>query len=49
MTWSEGFTPEPWDRARALALGDREFAGLMAHGPLNTGTDAFMLPTTART
>lgn len=45
----EGFTPEPWDRARALALGDREFAGLMARGPLNTGTDAFMLPTTART
>jgi GNAT superfamily N-acetyltransferase len=45
----EDFTPEAWDRARALALGDRAFAGLMARGPLNTGTDAFMLPPMTRT
>jgi hypothetical protein len=29
----EGFVAEPWDRARAEALGDDRFAGLMAQGP----------------
>lgn len=44
-----GFRAEAWDRARAQALGDASFAGLMARGPLTTGAEAVMLPVTART
>ena len=47
--FAESFTPEPWDRARAQALGDGAFAGLMARGPLTTGSAAFMLPALSRT
>ena len=46
---AEGFTPEPWDRARAAAVGDGAFVGLMARGPLATGSAAFMLPALTRT
>ena len=45
----EGFTPERWDRARAEAVGDSAFAGLMARGPLAIGLDTFMLPPLTRT
>ena len=45
----EGFRAEPWDRRRAQALGDGAFAGLMARGPLDTGSEAFMLPALTRT
>jgi GNAT superfamily N-acetyltransferase len=44
-----GFQAEAWDQTRAEALGYSSFAGLMARGPLRTGTEAFMLPLTART
>lgn len=44
-----GFRAELWDPARAQALGDASFAGLMARGALMTGVEAFMLPLTART
>ena len=44
-----GFRPERWDAARAEAIGDRAFAGLMARGALSPGTDAFMLPPLSRT
>ena len=44
-----GFRAEAWDQARAQALGDDNFAGLMARGALSTGAEAFMLPPTART
>jgi ribosomal protein S18 acetylase RimI-like enzyme len=45
----EGFTPEAWSRACAGAAGDAEFAGLMARGAFDVGTDAFMLPPLTRT
>ena len=44
-----GFRAEAWDASRAQALGDSGFAGLMARGALSPGTEAFMLPMTART
>jgi ribosomal protein S18 acetylase RimI-like enzyme len=44
-----GFRPEPWDAARARALGDDAFAGLMARGALSPGAPAFMLPPLSRT
>jgi GNAT superfamily N-acetyltransferase len=44
-----GFRAEAWDPARAQALGDSSYAGLMARGALLTGAEAFMLPLTART
>jgi len=47
--FGSGFRPEPWDRARAAALGDEGFAGLMARGALSPGADAFMLPPLTRT
>jgi ribosomal protein S18 acetylase RimI-like enzyme len=46
---AEGFRAEPWDHARAQALGDDAYAGLMARGSLDTGLDAFMLPALTRT
>lgn len=47
--FGSGFRAEPWDHARAQALGDSEFAGLMARGALRPGADAFMLPLLTRT
>lgn len=44
-----GFRAEPWDRARAEAIGDRAFTGLMARGALTPSADAFMLPPMGRT
>jgi len=44
-----GFRAQAWDPARARALGDSSYAGLMARGALVTGAEAFMLPMTART
>jgi ribosomal protein S18 acetylase RimI-like enzyme len=44
-----GFRAEPWDRARAAAMGDDGFAGLMALGPLAGEHDEFMLPPLSRT
>jgi GNAT superfamily N-acetyltransferase len=44
----DGFVAEPWDRARAEALGDDWFAGLMAHGPFPED-EPLMLPPLSRT
>jgi len=44
-----GFCAEAWDRARAQALGDGSFAGLMARGAPMTGSEPLMLPVTVRT
>jgi GNAT superfamily N-acetyltransferase len=46
--WGDGWTAEPWDRARATAHGDAWFAGLMVRGPLVVD-GAFMLPPLSRT
>ena len=45
----DGFRAEPWDRARAAAMGDDWFAGLMARGPLPGEDGALMLPPLSRT
>jgi len=44
----DGFTAEPWDAARAAALGDHDFVGVMVRGPLGV-PEPFMLPPLART
>jgi ribosomal protein S18 acetylase RimI-like enzyme len=45
----EGFEAQPWDAARAGAVGDTGFAGLMARGPLAVEGRPFMLPPLSRT
>jgi hypothetical protein len=45
----DGFRAEPWDRARAEAMGDEWFAGLMALGPLPGEGGELMLPPLSRT
>ena len=45
----DGFRAEPWDRARAEAMGDEWFAGLMALGPLPGAGGELMLPPLSRT
>jgi ribosomal protein S18 acetylase RimI-like enzyme len=47
--FGSGFEPEAWDAARARAVGDNAFAGLMARGAWSPGADAFMLPPLSRT
>jgi ribosomal protein S18 acetylase RimI-like enzyme len=44
-----GFRAEPWDPARAAAMGDDWFAGLMALGPLPGEDGEVMLPPLSRT
>ena len=44
----DGFTAEPWDAARAAALGDHDFVDVMVRGPLDV-PEPFMLPALART
>jgi hypothetical protein len=45
----DGFRAEPWDRGRALEVGDEAFAGLMALGPVGDGAGPLMLAPLSRT